>query len=290
MRKPVEKTYEIDTSSYRALFDACNRYKHHLTWKFHEQAHNGFLKKDYLQFDQQSFENLLKVTIPSLFLNDDMICAPKRNDGFSQYAIIDFIEFIAQNMRDITEGWNNPQYKNYWDIECLETKKIFKQFQKEINELFNECGLLYELTNRKVIERIVDNSVLSPEIVRDVNNISEVKTKELLKEAIVLYKTPDPTARHDAVEKLWDGFERLKTISVPRDKKESVTKLVSDMAMGQNTYIELFNAEFKSLTSIGNKYEIRHSETDQTEVVDYRYYDYFFNRCLSLIALAIHFI
>ena len=47
---------------------------------------------------------------------------------------------------------------------------------------------------------------------------------------------------------------------------------------------------FKSLTSIGNHYRIRHHETDKINITDSRYYDYFFNRCLSLIALAIQYL
>lgn len=48
--------------------------------------------------------------------------------------------------------------------------------------------------------------------------------------------------------------------------------------------------EFKMLTDIGNKYRIRHHETDRIDITDVRYYDYFFNRCLSLIALAIQYL
>ena len=59
------------------------------------------------------------------------------------------------------------------------------------------------------------------------------------------------------------------------------------MAGGNSDFIDLFNDEFKALTNIGNKYRIRHHETDKIDITDARYYDYLFNRCLSLIALAI---
>ena len=51
-----------------------------------------------------------------------------------------------------------------------------------------------------------------------------------------------------------------------------------------------YHNEFKVLTDIGNKYRIRHHETDRIDSTDVRYYDYFFNRCLSLIALAIQYL
>jgi hypothetical protein len=62
------------------------------------------------------------------------------------------------------------------------------------------------------------------------------------------------------------------------------------MANGNDDFADLFNNEFKVLTDIGNKYRIRHHETDRIDITDVRYYDYFFNRCLSLIALAIQYL
>ena len=71
------------------------------------------------------------------------------------------------------------------------------------------------------------------------------------------------------------------------NKKASANKIVNDMADGQADYIALFNAEFKALTDIGNNFRIRHHETSKIDITDIRHYDYFFNRCLSLISTAI---
>ena len=65
---------------------------------------------------------------------------------------------------------------------------------------------------------------------------------------------------------------------------------MNDMSGGQDDYITLFDTEFNALTKIGNNFRIRHHETDKIEITDIRYYDYFFNRCLSLIALAIQYL
>lgn len=62
------------------------------------------------------------------------------------------------------------------------------------------------------------------------------------------------------------------------------------MANGNQNYIDLFNDEFTTLTKIGNTFRIRHHETNKINITDNRYYDYFFNRCLSLIALAIQYL
>lgn len=92
------------------------------------------------------------------------------------------------------------------------------------------------------------------------------------------------------MEKIWDAFERLKTYYITLDKKHSSEKIVNDMAGGNDKFVDLFNDEFKMLTEIGNKYRIRHHETDKIDITDIRYYDYLFNRCLSLIALAIEYL
>ena len=74
------------------------------------------------------------------------------------------------------------------------------------------------------------------------------------------------------------------------NKRYSAEKIVSDMSNGQDVYITLFDNEFRILTEIGNKFRIRHHETDKVEISDIRYCDYFFNRCISLIAIAIQYL
>jgi hypothetical protein len=91
-------------------------------------------------------------------------------------------------------------------------------------------------------------------------------------------------------EKIWDALERLKTYYVVYNKKNSVKKIVNDMANGQEDFVNLFNTEFKALTDIGNDYRIRHHETNKIDITDSRYYDYFFNRCLSLMALSVQYL
>ena len=107
---------------------------------------------------------------------------------------------------------------------------------------------------------------------------------------LAYYKEPRPGNRQIAVEKMWDAFERLKSYYSAMKKNESADKVISNMAAGQQAYVELFTAEFKTLTKIGNEYRIRHHETDKIEITDLHFYDYFFNRCLSLIALAIQYL
>lgn len=291
IRAPLEKTYSVNRDMYSLLYDCCMKYQKNLTHIFTLNCHHDFTDSDYIAFDEKGFMTRIKIRIPSLFRNEyERICVPGYDDEYDQYALLDFIEFFAQNIKDISERWNNERYRNYQTIDCLNTSDIFNDFQEAINGIFAEAGLLYELTHEKIIERIVENSPLTAEIENNFAAVNEIGARELLKDAVALYKTPNPAARQDSVEKIWDALERLKTYYIALDKRRSSEKIVNDMAGGNSDYVDLFNEEFKMLTSIGNKYRIRHHETDKIDITDVRYYDYLFNRCLSLIALAIKYL
>jgi len=62
------------------------------------------------------------------------------------------------------------------------------------------------------------------------------------------------------------------------------------MSNGQSEFEQIFDIEFNTLTKIGNDFRIRHHETDKIDITDSRHYDYLFNRCLSLISLAINYL
>lgn len=295
MRKPKETTYEISIEAYKLLLNCCERYYDSLAWKYPDTCHICHLC---ISLDIEVFNIALKHEIPNLFRKGGRITAPSsrynvfdeetKYDKYDQYSLLDLIEFIASNCRN---------YKKYYDNDCehtylsfQETDGIFYSFQEEINETFDLLGLLYILNNKKQVERIVQNSPLSKEVETSISTITEDETRKLLQEAIDLHKSPYPNAPRDAAEKIWDAFERLKTYYTELNKKQSAEKIVNDMSNNKPDFIELFNSEFKTLTDIGNKFCIRHHETDKIDITDNKYYDYFFNRCLSLIALAIQYL
>lgn len=291
LRKPIACTSEISPEVYTLLLDICQKYYKNLTHMFKLQQHCSFVNEDYIEFNRSQFETRMTIKIPNIFRDENgYIATPQYNDYYDQYSLIDLIEYIAENIKDISEGWNNNQYRNYWYINCLDTSNIFDNYRNEINEIFQESGVLFTLTRDKLIERIVENTPLSLEIEAQVQEISEPGTRELMIDAITLYKTPYPAARQDSVEKIWDALERLKTYYINLDKRSSANKLVNDISNGKSEFIKIFDAEFKALTDIGNSFRIRHHETNKIDITDNRHYDYFFNRCLSLIGLAIQYL
>lgn len=291
MRKPIERTSTITVEMYYLLLDYCKKYNKHLTHLFPQKCHDDFTAKDYLAFGETQFQSRLKIRIPTLFRDEyGRISSPSDDDKYDQYALLDLIEFIAQNMKDISEGWNNQRYQNYWNIECLSTSNVFSDYQREINEIFAESGLLYTLTSAKIVERVLENSPLTSKVETVIHSVKEKGLRDLLEEAVTLFKQPDPASRNDAVEKLWDAFERMKTYYTALDKKKSAARIVTDMSGGRTEFAKLFEDEFKALTDIGNGFRIRHHETDKIDITDSRHFDYIFNRCMSLIASALQYL
>lgn len=297
MRKPVEKTYTISVDHYALLLHCCEKYYNNIAWKYPEQCRDGYgcCGLDYSQFDLD-----LKYEIPSLFRDEyGRISSPvihrnifepdDKTDEYDQYALLDFIEFFAQNCRDVIIGSFHSYYGHH-HLTYKDTNGVFLQFQTEINDIFTKTGLLYHLNDDMEVERVFEYSTLTQEVETAISSVSEPGTRQLLQEAISLHKSPSPNAARDAVEKIWDALERLKTYYTTLDKKASVNKIISDMAAGQVHFITMFTDEFLALTKIGNDFRIRHHETDKVDITDVRHYDYFFNRCLSLIALAIQYL
>lgn len=163
-------------------------------------------------------------------------------------------------------------------------------FQAEINAAFQKSDVSFRLNDSGLIEQLVVHEVLTSEIIALGTQIQEPGLRELFNLAIEKHLQPNFQSHKDAVEKLWDVLERLKTYYADLDKRQSADKIIEDMACGQETYKSLFSAEFKELTDIGNHFRIRHHETNKIDIVDIRHYDYFFNRCLSLIALALQYL
>ncbi len=291
LRAPIMKTYDITVDMYAVIIKCCEKYYKNLTHLFNLKCHDDFTTKDYLVFNENAFQNRMKFKMPDLFRDENSnISVPKIGNKYNQYALLDFIEFMAQNIEDISAGWNNLRFQNFWYIDCLNTTRVFSEYQNEINRIFAESGLLYTLTGEKIIERVVENSPLTSEIEKNISNVKEKGTQELITEAIMLHKQTSPESLTDAVEKIWDALERLKSYYITLDISHSTSKIVNDMAHGQAAFTDLFNAEFKVLTDIGNNFRIQHHEIDKIDITDTRHYDYFFNRCLSLIALAIQYL
>lgn len=299
LREPIKKTYDISIKAYSLLFDCCSRYWDNLAWKYPEECPDG---NNCCGIDWQQFNQDLEFEIPTLFRRSGQIDKPSERfnafsskmqiDEFDQYALFDLIEFVGRNIRDITKKTYHSFYRHN-DLFFGNTNSRARYFLNDINDAFEKTGLLYRLTTNFEVERIEEDGVLSDGVVERIREIKEPGLKELMQTAIQKHKSPYPSDQHDAVKIIWDAFERLKSYyaTSKNEKRQSIDRILQSMSHSNEFFYQLFNNEMKLLTDeIGNSCSIRHSEVYQSELIDDKYYDYFFNRCLSFIALAIQYL
>ncbi len=156
-------------------------------------------------------------------------------------------------------------------------------FRGSVNRIFARNQLAYELDGDGRITR------LAAPVLRETLSTSgfatgDQKLDDLLNTARAKFLDPDSAVRMESLEKLWDAFERLKTLEPGRDKKASASALIARTAT-EPTFKTLLDEEAKSLTSIGNTFHIRHSETAQVELQNDTHVDYLFHRLFAFIWL-----
>lgn len=224
---------------------------------------------------------------------DALECAIERLNEYLQVPAVDLKSFKMYSSLDyeILSACFTPFLFDIIELQYEELSSKEKlDFRSAINTLFQKYNIPFNLNDSGLIEQLALSEVLSPDIISLSAQIPEPELQELFNIAIEKHMQPNLQSHKDAVEKIWDVLERLKTYYTDLDKKQSVNKIIENMSCGQDDYKILFTEEFKALTSIGNSFRIRHHETDKININDIRYYDYFFNRCLSLIALALQYL
>ena len=151
--------------------------------------------------------------------------------------------------------------------------------RRDVNTMLRRSGLAFEMTEAGRVHR------LAPPVTRDhlASGLPPTGRHSLdrrLSRAVEKYGSPDPVERAEALEKLWDAWEELKTIRAP--KPQGVTALVEEVAVAPE-YRGVVDADARALTAIGNDFQIRHTETGKVALQDSRQVDYFFGRLFNLI-------
>lgn len=290
LREKTNYTSIINREMYSLLLNVCNKYRINLVNEFPDYCSD--FPNVICGVDASLLCKTLKFRIPDLQFDysETSVVVPFIEE-YNQYALLDYIEYIGKNIKDFNRLDFHDFFKHY-HIELLDTDKIKLKFQKDINYVFKLTGLLYRLNENSDVERITN---IDEQIEVEMPNIvivDELGLKDLLLESIKLYRNPRPEIHKLATEKIWDAFERLKTIFLSEcgGKKQSADKLIEILSKNDEDYITLLNTEFEALTKIGNNYRIRHHETNKKEITDERYYDYFFNRCFAIVVLAIKYV
>lgn len=227
-------------------------------------------------------ESLLRLALASEL--PDFRWPPNAGDLPRTLVVLDFVEFCHRHVANPIQISHHSYYRhNHLDFNRDEGRS---EFRENINRIFARNGMDYELQESGKIQRI------APPVLRETLASCEFNTGDreldtLLASARTKYISSDPTIRRESLEKLWDAWERIKTIEQAPDKRTSVTKLLN-RAASEPKFRETLEAEATELTRIGNTFRIRHSETSQTHLEKDAHVDFLFHRLFGLIYLLIN--
>ena len=196
-------------------------------------------------------------------------------------AILDLIEFCWRCIgAPIREGYHDYFKHHHLDFNIEEGRN---EFRADINRIFRCNGLAYELKEYGQIERLAP-PVLREELVSTQFRTGDNDLDGLLETSRRNFLHPDETTRREALKALWDAWERLKTLGSGSDKKSQAKALLDDTAGSSSSrFRQALEQEATELTSIGNTFQIRHSETNQERLARSEHVDYLFHRLFALI-------
>lgn len=209
---------------------------------------------------------------------------PLNSDNLPEkYDVLDFIEFCLANVAQPSPtSWH--QFFQHSHL-VFDRPTGQRSFQHTINQIFSRNELAYDLPDNGQIIRLAP-PVLREALAAAVFYTGDAELDHLLETARIRFVSPDPQVRKDALEKIWDAWERLKTIENPNDKKTSITMLLSRTAPEPN-FRQTVEAEARALTEIGNAYRIRHSEVGKIPINTPDQIDYLFHRMFAAIRLLL---
>ena len=203
---------------------------------------------------------------------------------FDKYAFLDFLEFCYKHIYDVEEYEPHDYFKHH-HLSFSKTNTMKENFRKEVNRIFGRNSIIFYLNEFGQIKRKLP--VAMDTVISNINlDTSDTRLNELVALAINNIQNAKLIDRIIALEKLWDAFERMKTY-YSAEKKKSAEQLIKDVANKTDKFDEVLSNEFKALTEIGNKYQIRHFENGKIQINSCEHIDYLFYRMLSVINLCV---
>lgn len=197
--------------------------------------------------------------------------------------VLDFVEFVYKAAAKPVLG----KYHDYFSHHHLsfDLQAGQDEFRASVNRIFARNGVAYEMLAEGRIVRVLP-LVLGDELKRTAFNSGDRTLDNMLEECRAKFSDRNPLVRREALERLWDAWERLKSLADPSDKRRSV-KIILDGTATEPSLRARLETEAQELTSIGNSHLIRHSEVNQVPVIDVVQVDYLFHRLFAMVQLVL---
>ena len=197
--------------------------------------------------------------------------------------ILDFIEFIYASVAKPIPGKHHDFFSHHHLT--FDQQSGQEEFRATVNRIFSRNGVAFEMLSTGRIVRVLP-PVLGEDLKRTIFRTGDRTLDNMLDECRAKFSDRNPLVRREALERLWDGWERLKSLADPGDKKRSI-KIILDATAAEPSLRARLEGEATELNSIGNSHLIRHSEVNQVPVIDVDQVDYLFHRLFAMIQLVL---
>ena len=197
--------------------------------------------------------------------------------------IMDFIEFIYASVAKPIPGKHHDFFSHHHLT--FDQQSGQEEFRATVNRIFSRNGVAFEMLSTGRIVRVLP-PVLGEDLKRTIFRTGDRTLDNMLDECRAKFSDRNPLVRREALERLWDGWERLKSLADPGDKKRSI-KIILDATATEPSLRARLEGEATELNSIGNSHLIRHSEVNQVPVIDVDQVDYLFHRLFAMIQLIL---
>ncbi|MBW0275517.1 hypothetical protein ATM97_09960 [Nocardia sp. MH4] len=205
-------------------------------------------------------------------------------DHMSDMQAFDLLEYAYQHISKPKRVKEHGYYK-HWEL-SFDRKSALSEFRKRVNLILSRGRANYEMDTDGRIVRI--GSAPVRRLVQKLRpDTGDEDLDDLIRNALEFYTSKDPQQRQAGLEKLWDGYERLKSVSDPDrkpdkkpDKRRGIAALIEVIKPPELR--ALVEAEMRTLTDIGNQFQIRHFESDTHPIPDFAR-DYVFTRLGDLL-------
>ena len=235
---------------------------------------------EYCGTNEQSFWDAMVAEIPDLTEGQLVLL---EDDPPSLLVVMDMIEFCWNSVGK-PERLDFHKFQRHHHLR-FDEEAGKNEFRENINLMFQRNQIAYELTAEGKIERLLQPEV--SEIVHARYRTSDSELNRMLETACIKFVSPDERMRREALESLWDAWERIKTIR-GKDKKSGISDLLDEVAGSISPrFREILKSEARVLTDIGNTCQIRHSEKNQERLSSSEHVDYLGYRMFAIIHLLV---
>lgn len=201
--------------------------------------------------------------------------------------VVDFVgSHIARPIKRVEHGYFQHEHLVF-DAFTTSVEAGRRQFRDDVDLIFKRNGVAFTVGADMKVAR------LGPPEARQLlsdfaPHTGDAELDAKLSDAVTRFLSRSPQDRVDALEKLWDAFERVKTLELGGGdmKKKSILQLIDRAAPGSG-FRDQLEAECNALTEIGNTFHIRHFEHDREPLPGPAAVDYLFVRLAAVVAFLL---